>query len=108
MQEFERIEQFAKLQKPPAVKFKDLEAAVSSSIRFNTLPFKVQTNYIRITESTVLTTVTILIDRKDLQFTQKDNVAKSTVNIFGRITSIAGRVVTTFEDPAVIEVPPIC
>jgi len=105
MQEFERIEQFAKLQKPPAVKFKDLEAAVSSSIRFNTLPFKVQTNYIRITESTVLTTVTILIDRKDLQFTQKDNVAKSTVNIFGRITSIAGRVVTTFEDPAVIEVP---
>src|SRR5277367_1751479 len=42
MQEFERIEQFAKLQKPPAVKFKDLEPAVSSSIRFNTLPFKVQ------------------------------------------------------------------
>jgi GWxTD domain-containing protein len=105
MQEFERIEQFAKLQKPPAVKFKDLEAAVSSSIRFNTLPFKVQTNYIRITDSTILTTVTILIDRKDLQFSQKDNVAKSTVNIFGRITSIAGRVVNTFEDPAVIEVP---
>jgi GWxTD domain-containing protein len=105
MQEFERIEQFAKLQKPPAVKFKDLEAAVSSSIRFNTLPFKVQANYIRITDSTVLTTVTILIDRKDLQFSQKDNVAKSTVNIFGRITSIAGRVVNTFEDPAVIEVP---
>lgn len=105
MQEFERIEQFAKLQKPPAVKFKDLEAAVSSSIRFNTLPFKVQANYIRITDSTVLTTVTILIDRKDLQFSQKDNVAKSTVNIFGRITSIAGRVINTFEDPAVIEVP---
>jgi len=32
MDEFERLERFAKLQKPPAVKFKDLEAAVSSRI----------------------------------------------------------------------------
>ena len=30
MNEFERLERFAKLQKPPAVKFKDLEAAVST------------------------------------------------------------------------------
>ena len=30
MNEFNRLEQFAKLQKPPAVKFKDLEAAVNS------------------------------------------------------------------------------
>ncbi len=30
MNEFERLEQFAKLQKPPAIKFKDLEAAVNS------------------------------------------------------------------------------
>src|SRR5467141_3580394 len=34
MNQFERLEQFAKLQKPPAVKFKDLEAVVSSSIRY--------------------------------------------------------------------------
>ncbi len=30
MNEFTRLEQFAKLQKPPAIKFKDLEAAVNS------------------------------------------------------------------------------
>src|ERR671922_1145174 len=30
MNEFERLEQYAKLQKPPQIKFKDLEAAVSS------------------------------------------------------------------------------
>src|SRR5262249_8005521 len=67
MGQFERLEQFAKLQRPPAVKFKDLEAAVSSSIRYNTLPFKVQSDYIKITDSTVLTTVTIQFERKDLQ-----------------------------------------
>ncbi len=87
MNEFTRLEQFAKLQKPPAVKFKDLEAAVSSSIRFNTLPFKVQADYIKVTDSTILSTVTIQFERKDLQFQQKDGVAKATVNIFARISN---------------------
>jgi GWxTD domain-containing protein len=98
MNQFERLEQFAKLQKAPSVKFKDLEAAVSSVIRYNTLPFKVRADYIKITDSTILTTVTIHFERRDLQFQQKDGVAKATVNIFGRITSMAGRSVNTFED----------
>jgi len=105
MQEFERIEQFAKLQAAPKVKFKDLEEAVTSSIRYNALPFKVKTDFVKVTDSTVLVMVAIQFERKDLQFQQKDDVAKATVNIFGRITSIAGRTVNTFEDPVVVEVP---
>lgn len=105
MNEFTRLDREAKLFKPPAVKYKDLEAAVSSSIRYNTLPFQVKADYIRITDSTILTTVTIQFDRRDLQFQQKDGVAKATVNIFGRVTSIAGRIVNTFEDPVSVEVP---
>jgi GWxTD domain-containing protein len=105
MNEFTRLEQFAKLQKPPAVKFKDLEAAVTSSIRFNTLPFKVQADYIKITDSTILSTITIQFERKDLQFQQKDGVAKATVNIFARISNLAGRVINTFEDVVSVDVP---
>jgi len=105
MNEFTRLDLEAKIYKPPAVKFKDLEAAVSSSIRYNTLPFKVKADYIRITDSTILTTITVQFERRDLQFQQKDNVAKSTVNIFGRVTSIAGRIMNTFEDPVTVEVP---
>jgi GWxTD domain-containing protein len=105
MDEFERLNQFANLQKAPQVKFKDLQAVVSSSIRYNNLPFKVRADYVKITDSTILTTVTIEFQRRDLQFQQKDNIAKATVNIFGRITSITGKVVNTFEDPVTIEVP---
>ena len=105
MQEFERLEQFAKLQGAPKVKFKDLEEAVTSSIRYNTLPFKVKVDYVKITDSTVLAMIAIQFERKDLQFQQKDDVAKATVNIFGRITSIAGRIVNTFEEPVTMEVP---
>src|SRR6185437_5832003 len=50
---------FAKLQKPPAVKFKDLEAAVSTHITFNILPIKVQADYIKVTNSSVLTNITM-------------------------------------------------
>src|SRR5215471_18989092 len=41
MNEFTRLEQYAKLQKPPVIKFKDLEAQISSKITFNILPMKV-------------------------------------------------------------------
>jgi GWxTD domain-containing protein len=105
MNEFERLEQFAKLQKPPTVKFKDLDAVVSSNIRYNMLPLKVQADYVKVTDSTVLTAVTILLQRKDLQFQQKDNIATANVNIYGRITSIAGRVVNYFEDVVTVSVP---
>jgi hypothetical protein len=105
MNEFERLEQFAKLQKPPTVKFKDLDAVVTSNIRYNMLPIRVQADYMKITDSTVLTAITIQLQRKDLQFQQKDNVATANVNLYGRITSIAGRVVNYFEDVVTVTVP---
>src|SRR5207302_4818106 len=91
MNEFERLEQFAKLQKPPSVKFKDLDAVVSSSIRYNTLPFKVGADYIKLTDSTVLTTIIIKFEARDLRFKKKNNVAGATGKFLGNITSIAGR-----------------
>jgi hypothetical protein len=42
MQEFTRIEMFAKLQAPPVLKFKDLNAVADSTIRYNTLPMQVR------------------------------------------------------------------
>lgn len=105
MNQFERLEQFAKLQKPPVIKFKDLEALVSSTVRFNTLPMKVQANFIRVTDSTIICPITIQFDRKDLQFQQKDAVSRATVNIYARISSLSRRPVNVFEDVVTVEVP---
>ncbi len=71
MNEFTRLEQFSKLQAPPAVKFKDLEAAVNSTIKYNLLPMKVRADFIPVTGSSVLSNITIQFERKDLQFKQK-------------------------------------
>ena len=105
MQPFERLQQFANLQKPPAIKFKDLEAAVSSKITYNVLPMRVRVDYVRMTNSSVLTNITLLFERKDLQFQAKDGVQKATVNIYARITSMARRVVNIFEDVVTVDVP---
>ena len=52
--EFERLKQFAKLQPPPAIKFKDLEAAITTRITYNILPMLVRVDYVRVTDSSVL------------------------------------------------------
>ncbi len=105
MNQFERLEQFAKLQKPPAIKFKDLEAVVTSSIRYNTLPMQVRSDFMKMTNSTVQTNITLQFDKKDLQFQTKDGVSKALVNIYARVTSMTRRVVNVFEDVVSIEVP---
>ena len=105
MMEFSRLEQFAKLQKPPPVKFKDLEAEVTSKITFNILPMKVRADFFPLTEASVLTNVTLQFENKDLQFQAKEGVQKAAVNIFGRITTITRRVVQTFEDTVTVESP---
>lgn len=105
MNQFERLEQFAKLQKPPVVKFKDLEAAVNSKITFNILPMKVRADFIRVTNSSVLTNVTLQFDNKDLQFQAKDGVQKAVVNIYGRITTMSRRVINVFERVVTVDSP---
>src|SRR5450755_3450108 len=87
MNEFNRIEQFAKLQRPPAVKFKDLEAAVNSRISYNILPMKVRADFFPLTDASVLTYITLQFDNKDLQFHAKDGVQKAAVNIFGKVST---------------------
>ncbi len=105
MNQFERLQQFALLQKPPSVKFKDLEAAVSSTIRYNLLPMRVRADFMRLTNSTILTNLTLQLEKRDLQYKQQDGVSKGVVNIYARITSMARRVVNVFEDVVSVEVP---
>src|SRR5262252_1926363 len=105
MNQFNRLEQYAKLQRPPAVKFKDLEAAVNSRISYNILPMKVRADFFPLTEASVLTYVTLQFDNKDLQFHAKDGVSKSVLHMFGRITTMTRRPVTTFEDTVTVDSP---
>jgi len=103
--QFDRLEQYAKLNKPPAVKFKDLEEIVSHKITVNLMPFDVRADFVKVTSDTVLTPVTIQIKNRDITFANKDGVQRGTVNIFGRVTTLSGRIAQTFEDTVQVDVP---
>jgi GWxTD domain-containing protein len=105
MNEFTRLEQYANLQKPPKIKFKDLEAAVTSKVTFNILPMKVRADFFPLTEASVLTYVTLQFENKDMQFQAKDGVQKAAVNVFGRVTTMTRRIVQTFEDTVTVDCP---
>jgi hypothetical protein len=105
MNEFNRLEQFAKLQKPPAIKYKDLEASISTRITFNILPMKSHIDFIRITNASILTNITLQFENKDLQFTAKEGVQKAEIHILGRITTMTRRPINTFEHPITVDAP---
>ena len=89
--EFDRLEQFAKLQAPPPVKFKDLEEIVNTKIVTNLMPFDVRTDFVKVTDDTVLVPVTIQMKYRDITFANKDGVQRGTVNIFGRVSTLTGK-----------------
>jgi GWxTD domain-containing protein len=103
--QFDRLEQFAKLQAAPAVKFKDLEEVVRHKITVNLMPFDVRADFVKVTSDTVLVPVTIQIKNRDVTFQNKDGVERGTVNIFGRVTTLTGKIVQTFEDTVQVDVP---
>ncbi|MCU1285402.1 MAG: hypothetical protein JWO13_1752 [Acidobacteriales bacterium] len=103
--EFDRLELFAKVNRPPAVKFKDLEEVVSTKIRYNLMPFDVRVDFVKVTEDTILVPVTIQIKNKDITFIEKEGVSHGVVNIFGRVTTMTGRIAQTFEDTVSIDAP---
>ena len=88
--EFDRLEQFAKLQAPPPVKFKDLEEIVNTKLITNLMPFDVRTDFVKVTGDTVLVPITVQLKYRDITFANKDGVQRGTVNIFMRVTTLTG------------------
>ena len=103
--EFDRLEQFAKLQAAPPVKFTDLLEDVTSKMILNPMPFDVRSDYVKVTSDTVLVPITVQMKNRDITFVNKDGVQRGTVNILGRLSSLTGKIVQTFEDTVQVDVP---
>ena len=105
--QFDRLSQYAKLGAAPVIKFKDLESYLVKSKILTGPPFlfDVRTDYVKITNDTVLVPLTLQIRNKDITFNTKDGVSVGTVNILGRVSSLTGRPLQTFEDTVSVQVP---
>ncbi len=105
LNEFNRLELYTKVQQAPPVKYKDLEAIVTSRIVRDQLHFNYQTDFLRVTNDTVLVPITVQIPNSQLQYKAKEGIHSAEMNIFGRVSSLTGRVVQTFEDSVTKDFP---
>lgn len=104
MNQFDRLETFAKVQRPPA-RFKDLEQVVTSRLVRDQIKFSYRFDFMRITEESVLVPITIQIPNRQMTFTNSRGVHSASLNVFARVTTLTGRIVQTFEDVIVRDVP---
>ena len=99
---FSRLQMLADLNRAPQIKFNDLASAVNTGvIEDNPLNFDVRVDFFRQSDERVITALTIQTDNKDLVFQDSGGLQQARINIFGRITSVAGRRAGTFEDPVI-------
>jgi GWxTD domain-containing protein len=100
---FSKLQLLADLSRPPAVKFKEEEGTLSSTgtgkIEDSPLDFDMRIDYFRQSDERVITAFTIQTENKDLAFVDSGGVQTAKMNIFGRITTVAGRRGPVFEDP---------
>jgi GWxTD domain-containing protein len=105
--QFDRLDRYAKLMAAPEIKFKDMEAFMTTSKILTGPPFlfDVRTDYVKVTNDTILVPITVQIRNSDITFVSKDGVATGTVNILGRVSNLNHKAMFTFEEPVGVQVP---
>lgn len=98
---FRRLEIITNLQRPPQVKFSDLQelaGGTSGVIDNNPLPFNLRVDFFRQSDDRVITAFTLQTDNKELTFEDSGGLPTAKMNIFGRITAVSGKRSGIFED----------
>jgi GWxTD domain-containing protein len=99
---FTKLQLLHDLQKPPKVKFTELNSLVNTPvIDENPLPFDVRVDYFRQSDERVVTAFTIQTENKNLTFEDVGGVQTARMNIFGQVTAVTGKRAGIFEDPVV-------
>src|SRR5262249_14890398 len=98
-QPFERLQLLADLQRPPSIKFKDLEVKADlPEVATDILPFSVRTDFFRLSAESVATSFTMQFDHSDLSFKNQGGIYSGSVNIYARLIGLSGKRAGTFED----------
>jgi GWxTD domain-containing protein len=98
-QPFERMRQYFALRRPPEIRFQDLRAKVEARVTFNSFPMDIRTGVYRVGEDAYLVPLTIRISAESLTYKPViESVQRATVNLYGKVEDLTGRVAYEFED----------
>ncbi|HEX8355235.1 MAG TPA: GWxTD domain-containing protein [Pyrinomonadaceae bacterium] len=100
---FSRLILYTDLQKPPQVNDvleKSLLATASTGAEdLSALDVATKVDFYRASDERVMTAITVQTDNNDLTFKDVGGVQTARLNIYGRVTNLSGRRITSFEDP---------
>jgi hypothetical protein len=103
--QFDRLNTILAMTAPPPVKFKDLKTVVDIKMRYTLLPFDVRVDFIRASSDTAIVPVTLQVANRDLSYVSKNGVQHASVNIYGQVTTLSGKIMSTFEEPLRLDIP---
>jgi GWxTD domain-containing protein len=105
--EFDRIDLAAKIMAAPVIKFQDMMEFMASSKILTGPPFlfDVRTDYVKVTNDTVIVPITLQVKNSDITFETKDGVSVGKVNILGRVSNMTHKPIQTFEDTVEVSTP---
>ena len=101
-QPFRRMEIINNLQRPPQVKFGDLQSSLYNQevtvLDKDPVDFDMRVDFFRQSDTKVITAFTIQTNNKELSFEDVGGLQQATMNIFGRVTAVSGKRSGIFED----------
>jgi GWxTD domain-containing protein len=107
--QFDRLDMAAKIMAPPPIKFQDMMEFMASTKVLTGPPFlfDVRTDYVKVTNDTVIVPITLQVRNSDITFDTKDGVSVGKVNILGRVSNLTHKIVPggTFEDTVEVSTP---
>ena len=96
---FDRLRQYFDLRRPPEFKFEKLATDVETRILYNPIPLKMVSAVYRVGQNAFLIPLTVQIPATELSYAQfGDSNQRATVEIYGRVEDLSGKVVYEFED----------
>jgi GWxTD domain-containing protein len=106
---FRRLEVITALQRPPQVKYADLEKLAgeqSPVIDNDPLDFNIRVDFFRQSDERVVATFTVQADNKELVFRDSGGLQTARMNIYGNVRSVSGKRAGTFEDAVTTSAAP--
>ncbi len=95
---FQKLQLSAMLNKPPEIRFKDLEAVIGARVSYSAIPLRYDAGYVRISDRQVMVPVTLEIPNSALTFKSRYGIRTAKVQVYGQATTLARRRVAVFED----------
>jgi len=101
-QPFRRLEILSGLERPPQVKFGDLQSSLYNQevtmLDKDPVEFDLRVDFFRQSDTKVITAFTVQTNNKELSFEDVGGLQQATMNIFGRVMAVSGKKSGIFED----------